>query len=90
MKRGALARSGPSVVSINGVVASLGVTEFMVTVTGLRPLKKLLFYYGHGGTVRLRNDEPFPDCYCCKGIRGLRERADVERYIRQGVGRWLR
>lgn len=90
VKRSALGRSGPSVVSINGVVASLGVTEFMVAVTGLRPPKRLLFYYGHGGTVRLRTDEPLPDCYYCKGVRGLREKADVERYIRQGVGRWLR
>jgi len=90
VERGALGRSGPSVVSINGVVASLAVSELMVTVAGLRPPKRLLFYYGHGATVRLRTDNPLPDCYYCKGVRGLREKADVERYIRQGVGRWLR
>lgn len=34
IEKGELDRSGPSVVSINGVVASLGVTEFMLAVTG--------------------------------------------------------
>lgn len=32
----ALGKTGPSVVSLNGVVASLAVTEFMVMITGLR------------------------------------------------------
>ena len=47
--RDALGRSGPSVVSINGVVASAAVTEFMVAVTGIRAPKKVLTYYGHMG-----------------------------------------
>jgi hypothetical protein len=78
------------VVSINGVVASLAITEFIVGVTGIRPPHHLLTYYGHLGKVTVNTDEPRPDCYYCKGIRGYRARADVERYIRAGVGRWLR
>jgi molybdopterin/thiamine biosynthesis adenylyltransferase len=36
VERGALVGTGPMVVSINGAVASIAVTEFMVHVTGLR------------------------------------------------------
>jgi len=73
--------TGPSVVSINGVVASLGVTEFMVAVTKLRAPKKLLTYRGDLGRVTISTDVPRPDCYYCKEIFGLREKADVERYL---------
>lgn len=81
-----LGRAGPSVVSINGVVASLAVTEFLVGVTGIRRPHHLLTYYGHLGKVTVNTDKPQPDCYYCKGIRGYREKADVERYIRASVG----
>jgi hypothetical protein len=88
--RSLLGRAGPSVVSINGVVASLGVTEFIATVTGLRVPNKLVTYYGQRGIVTVNRDEPFPDCYYCKVVRGRGANADVERYIRAGVGAWLR
>lgn len=88
--RSLLGEPGPSVVSINGVVASLAVTEFMVAATGIRPPKRLLNYYGHLGHVTVSNDKPWTDCYYCKGIRGLRDKADVQRYIRSGVSDWLR
>src|SRR5712691_4950162 len=39
-----LDEGGPSVVSINGVVASLGVTEYMVGVSCIRPPKRLVVY----------------------------------------------
>ena len=72
---------GPSVVSVNGVVASLGVTEFMVAVTNLRTPKRLLTYRGDLGRVTVSMDEPGINCYYCKEIFGLREAADVERYV---------
>jgi Dinucleotide-utilizing enzymes involved in molybdopterin and thiamine biosynthesis family 2 len=77
----ALGVAGPSVVSINGVVASLAVTEFMVHVTGIRPARRLLNYYGHSGKVTVSSDEPQVDCYFCKGLWGRREAANVEHYI---------
>src|SRR6185437_4592614 len=46
-----LGRSGPSVVSINGVVASFGVTEFMLHITGVREMLPLLTYRGDMGKV---------------------------------------
>ena len=76
-----LGRSGPSVASINAVVASLAVTEFMVAVTGLRKPQPLLTYHGRTGKVTTNTDLPAPDCYYCKAVRGQRERADVLRYI---------
>lgn len=90
--REALDHTGPSVVSINGVVASLGVTEFMLTVTGVRPPKRVITYYGHMGRVAGPSDEtaPVANCYYCKGIRGKGDAADVQRYVREGVGEFLR
>ncbi len=90
VERAALGRSGPSVVSINGVVASLGVTEFVVGVTGLRAPQRVLTYRGQFGRVATTTDAPAPNCYYCKGIRGRGDAVDVQRYIRAGVGAFLR
>ncbi len=88
--KAALGRSGPSVVSINGVVASLGVTEFMAAVTGLRPPKDVIMYRGHLGKMTTPTDPPMPNCYYCQTVRGRGKAADVEHYIRDGVGAYLR
>jgi len=85
----ALERSGPSVVSLNGVVAALAVTEFMVAVTGLRLPNRFMTYYGSTGKVTVSQDPPHHDCYYCKGIWGRRDQADVMRYLREGVGAYL-
>ncbi len=63
-----LGGTGPSVVSINGVVASAAVTEFMVWVTGLRAPKPLLTYRGDQGSMRVCVDPPAEGCpYCSRG-----------------------
>jgi len=77
-----LGQAGPSVVSINGVVASLAVTEFMVHVTGIRPARRLLNYYAQSGKVTVSGDVPREGCYYCKGLWGKGDAANVERYIR--------
>lgn len=79
----ALARTGPSVVSINGVVASLAITEFMKWRTGLGAPTRLLRYDGASGKVTLSADKPRTDCWYCHGVRGQGARVDVERYLRQ-------
>lgn len=84
--RDALGEAGPSVVSINGVVASLAVTEFMVHVTGVRPPCRLLQYYAHSGKVTVSGDAPHDDCYYCKGLWGTGAAANVERYFRSNPG----
>lgn len=72
---------GPSVVSINGVIASLGVTEFMLMATGIREPRRLLTYRGHLGIVAASADRPNQDCYYCRGVRGLRDSAGIARYL---------
>jgi hypothetical protein len=70
IKHGALGETGPMVVSINGVIASLAVTEFMVFVTGMREPVPHLIYRGHISTVGRSNDPAEPGCYFCTGIWG--------------------
>ena len=57
---------GPSVVSINGVIASLAVTEFMKFVTGLLAPAPMLRYNGNTTSVRRVLDAPsiVPCPYC--------------------------
>jgi hypothetical protein len=90
VEKAVLGTSGPSVVSINGLVASLAVTEFAVAVAGLRPPNRVLTYHGHLGRVSTSSDDPHPDCYYCHGIRGVKAAADVQRYVREGIGKFLR
>jgi molybdopterin/thiamine biosynthesis adenylyltransferase len=68
--REALDESGPSVVSINGVVASLAVTEFIVWRTGLREPAGFLNYRGDLGTVGRRGDGPREYCAYCMTVWG--------------------
>lgn len=90
MDRDLIGQKGNSVVSINGEIASLAVTEFAVAVSGLRSPNVLLKYYAHRGTVVVNNDAPHADCFYCCEVRGRREKADAERYIREDVGAYLK
>lgn len=76
-----LNKKGPSVAPLNGVIASLASMEFMVAVTGMREPTRLQEYRGNLSKVLVITDPPKPDCFVCGGIRGLREAADVERYL---------
>ena len=79
--REALGEAGPSVSPVNGIVASLGATEFMVAVTGMAEPRRLVNYTGH--LLRLTKARaPGSDCPYCKGIRGEGAAADVERYLK--------
>jgi molybdopterin/thiamine biosynthesis adenylyltransferase len=57
--------TGPAVVSLNAVVASLAVTEWMVWTTGLRHPRPLLEYRGQMGGVFISGDTPREGCYYC-------------------------
>ena len=77
-----LEEKGPSVVSINGVVASLAVTEFMLAVTGVRSEpKRHLIYRGNLGIVTVDKTPPVADCYYCTELWGKGVMAGVERHI---------
>lgn len=79
-----LGEAGPAVVSLNGVVASLAVTEFIAFATALRAPYRLLTYYGHAGKVTVSADEPYPDCYYCRGLWGLGDGANLTRHVGAG------
>jgi molybdopterin/thiamine biosynthesis adenylyltransferase len=70
VKREALGSTGPMVVSINGAVASIAVTEFMAYVTGLRTPFKNVIYRGDAQVIRKSLDEPEEGCYYCTGLWG--------------------
>ena len=81
-----LDETGPSVVSINGVVASLGVTEFMLVVAGVKDApRRLTTYRANMGIVTLPPVNAPPDCYYCSGLRGKGDAAGVDRYLPQEV-----
>jgi molybdopterin/thiamine biosynthesis adenylyltransferase len=77
-----LTSAGPSVAPINGVVASLGVTEFMLHVTGVRTAKPHLNYNGRTGKVTVGTDPPMADCYYCQGLFAGKLQSEVKRYFR--------
>jgi molybdopterin/thiamine biosynthesis adenylyltransferase len=68
--RGALAGTGPMVVSVNGAVASIAVTEFMAYVVGIREPSGQLTYYGDKQVIRRSLDQPEVGCYYCTGLWG--------------------
>ena len=81
-----LGEAGPSVVSINGVIASLGVTEFMLLATGVpRQPRKLLKYHGERGIVTVVTVASDLDCYYCSEIRGKGDDADIGRYLKVAI-----
>jgi molybdopterin/thiamine biosynthesis adenylyltransferase len=70
--RTALENTGPMVVSINGTVASVAVTEFMALVTGLRQPFAHLNYRADQQVIRSSLDPPEPGCYYCTSVWGTR------------------
>jgi len=86
IQRAALGSAGPAVVSVNGTVASLGVTELMREVTGIGTAKRHLEYRGQDGKVLLDITSPPADCFYCSGLYGQGDAADLDRYLRMGLG----
>ncbi len=85
IKASALAETGPSVVSVNGAVASLGVTAFMALATGMHLPYAFLTYRGDRGTVTRKTIKAAEDCYYCSVVRGQGEWANLERYFRKAA-----
>lgn len=68
--RDALENTGPAVVSINGGVASLAVTEFMALVTGIREPVAHLIYRGDLRQLTKSVDQPREGCWYCTQLWG--------------------
>lgn len=71
----------PSVVTLNGIIASVAATEFFLNQTEIRKAKVYLKYHGNRGILTEVIDEPDNDCYWCKEIRGKHEKIDFNKYI---------
>ena len=74
----------PSVVSLNGAVASIAANEFLLHATCLASVPALSFYYlrepaGLGQRLTIRRVDRIPNCYTCS-LRGLGHRIDLGRY----------
>ena len=79
--KGALSGAGPSVVSVNGVVASLGMTAFMKLVTGIPVPYTFQTYRGDQGAVSKKMSEASENCFYCRGVRGKGDAANLDRYF---------
>jgi molybdopterin/thiamine biosynthesis adenylyltransferase len=73
--------AGPSVVAVNGVIASLAITEFMLDVTGMRSAKRLLVYRGDRGIVTVNDSVQGDNCYYCCVAHGTGDNSGIERYL---------
>ena len=78
--------TGPSVVSLNGILASVSVTEFMVETTGIRLAFRSLEYHGMMGRLTVDRDPPRPDCYYCKRLFGTGDDSNLQRLVAEGWG----
>ena len=68
-----------SVVSLDGTVASIAVTEFLTFVTGFRPTQTYTFYDMLEQRLVPRLVKPDPKCVAC-ALKGLGDKAKVDRY----------
>lgn len=69
----------PSVISLNGTMASMAVTEFLALVAGVRPVKEGMYYDMLEQQSGRRETKPNAKCYSCS-LKGVGDRANVERY----------
>jgi len=69
----------PSVISLNGVMASLAVTEFLAMTTGIKGTVPCLYYYADKNSLRVRRWMRDPKCLSCAN-RGVGDQARFERY----------
>lgn len=75
----------PAVVSLNGIIANLAVTEFLMLVTKMRPYNRKLSYKGMQGAVFVSRDKKREGCIICEGLAGKRESANIKRYAMTGL-----
>jgi molybdopterin/thiamine biosynthesis adenylyltransferase len=78
-----LKQGGPSVVSLNGIIASLAVTEFLAFTTKIRDPFTFSSYYGSRGIVNNRKVDKNEDCFFCNKIKGLRDNAGLESFFKK-------
>lgn len=76
----ALGASGPSVVMLNGLLASAAVMEFVAYVTGLREPNAALYFRGAFSTFTKDNNHAPNNCYFCEHVYKNAGTIDLSRY----------
>ena len=71
-------------ISLNGTIASLAVTEFLALVTGYRASKHYTYYDMLDQRVGPRVVTHDPRCYTCS-LEGMGDDANLARYGRVGL-----
>ena len=74
----------PAVVSLNGTVASLAVTEFLALVTGIRPSQHYTYYDMLEQRVGPRIVKRLNTCPVCS-LEGIGRQANLERYAHRDL-----
>lgn len=72
--------TAPAVVSINGVIANIAITEFLAIVTGMREPTLHLTYKAERGIVTTRIINENDACFVCGYLVGKKEEADIYKY----------
>jgi molybdopterin/thiamine biosynthesis adenylyltransferase len=79
----------PAVVSLNGTISSLAVTEFIALVTDVRKPNRKVNYRGirrnSPGVFGESLDEKKKDCVICNWLVGKRDEVNLQRYLKKGL-----
>ncbi len=70
----------PAVVSLNGIVANIAVTEFLMMVSEIRKPFRKATYKGMRGILQVSRDVRRTGCFNCEYLLGKREAANIFRY----------
>jgi molybdopterin/thiamine biosynthesis adenylyltransferase len=70
----------PAVVSLNGIVANIAVTEFLMMVSGIREPFRKSTYKGMRGVLQVSRDIRRPGCFNCEYLLGKGDSANIYRY----------
>jgi len=83
VRKRALGDTGPSVIFLNGLVASVGVQEFATYINpALRQPIPFLVYRGNMGILTKPTEPPHPNCYFCNTIWNGKIKPDVYRFAK--------
>ncbi len=74
----------PAVISLNGTIASMAVTEYLVMFSGIRPFHHYICYDFMAQKTVQRIINRKENCVIC-GLQGRGIEANLERYIRHGL-----
>jgi len=74
----------PAVISLNGTVASIAVSEFLALVTGFKPSQHYTYYDMLEQRVVPRIVSKDRMCTAC-ALEGIGDKASIDRYSRQGL-----